>query len=117
MRYGRHLIQRRINKFFESIEPAAKFVGAIVSAVYVVPLMIFEIMNMQMARFGMIVFDGYTFDFMYILSNIFGNGGEAAKNYDTLVRIATQVFVMPAIIFKIVPKIGIRIIRKRIFRL
>ena len=116
MRYGRYLIQQRINKFFDSIEPAAKFVGAIISAAYVVPWMIFEIMNMPMASFGTIVFDGNTFDFMYILSNIYGNGGEAAKNYDTIIRIATQVFVIPTIIFKIVPKIGIRIIRKRIFR-
>ena len=78
--------------------------------------MIFEVMNTQMVDFGTIAFEGQNFDFMYILSNFFGDGSQAAKNYDILIRIATQVFVMPAIIFKIIPKIDIRITRKKIFR-
>jgi len=115
MRYGRYLIQQRINKFFESIEPAAKFVGVIMSSAYVVPWVIFEVMNIQMADFGTIAFEGQPFDFMFLLSNIFGDGSEIAKNYDTIIRIVTQIFGMPLLILRLCPKIAMRIIIKKIF--
>ena len=115
MRYGRHLIQQRIKKFFESIEPAAKFVGVIMSIGYSVPWIVFEIINMQMTNSGMNALEGQPFDFMFILSNIFVDGSEIAKNYDTIIRIATQIFGIPLLILRLGPKIAMRIIRKEIF--
>lgn len=68
-----------------------------------------------MTNSGMNALEGQPFDFMFLLSNIFGDGSEIAKNYDTIIRIATQIFGIPLLIFRLIPKIGMRIIRKKIF--
>lgn len=115
MRYGQHLIQQRIRKFFDGIEPAAKFVGVLGSFVYLVLWIVFEMVNLRSDDFGTIALNGQNFDLLYILSSVFGDGGDAVKIYDTIVRITTQVFVMPFLILRFIPKISVRIIKKILF--
>ena len=115
MKYGQYLIQKRIRKFFESIEPVSKSIGTIISFLYILPWVVFELINLQTGNLGQVSLDGQSFDLLYILSSTFGAGNEIARLYDTIIRVLTQFIGIPFIISKIIPKIAMQIMRKTIF--
>ena len=120
MKYASYVTQKKIQQFFNNINPITKFVGRFASMAYLLPWIVIEILNISTTAndFGLIsVADTHRSNFLYILSDIFANnsGDSFARIYDTIFRICTQIFGIPFLIFKLAPRLIIKTIKHKIF--
>lgn len=116
MKYGRYLIQQRIRKFFEEIEPVSKSFGRVLSFLYLFPWAVFELINLSTGNFAQISFDSQNFDLLRISLSTFGYGVEKVLFPDMIIHIFAQFVGIPFLLSKLLPKIFVQIIRKRFLK-
>ena len=114
MGFGMFLIQKRIKKFFNAIEPISKLTGVIVSGSYFGFWMFLEASKIINPDFGTVSLGANPVDLMNLLSGIADNDG-LTKTIDTVIRMVTQAIGLPALFLKLIPRLSLRILKRALF--
>ena len=120
MKYAGYVTQNKIHQFFRNIDPLTKFVGRFVSLLYLLPWVVIEITNISTTAndFGLISLEEPSrSNLLYFLSETFANNSDdnLLRILDTIFRISTQIFGIPILISKLVPRIIISAIKYKMF--
>ena len=114
MSFGMFLIQKRIKKFFNSIEPLSKLTGIMVSGTYFGFWMLLETLKIVNFEFGTIFVGTQSIDLMNLLSGMDENDG-FTKTVDIIIRVSTQAIGLPVLLLKLISRLSIRIIKRILF--